>query len=173
MGPRRDPSAARPSRLERLARVLATGGALIGGAVWLALVAMTLVSVTGRAAIDYGLGPVPGDFEFVEMGTAFAVIACLPYASWRRAHARVELVIGDRRAAAPWLDRVADATMFLVAVVLGWQLARGLAEKYAWGETTFILQWPVWWAYAACLAATVLWAAVALLCVFVGDRVAR
>jgi hypothetical protein len=44
------------------------------GAVVLSLIAlMSVVSIIGRALSGFGLGPVPGDFELVEAGTALAV----------------------------------------------------------------------------------------------------
>jgi TRAP-type C4-dicarboxylate transport system permease small subunit len=43
--------------------------------------------------------------------------------------------------------------MTIVIVLIAWRLWAGLMDKINYGETTFILQFPVWWAYAACMAA--------------------
>ena len=58
-----------------LARLMAWFGA----AVLTALAALTVASIAGRALSGFGLGPVPGDFELVEAGTALAVFAFLPW----------------------------------------------------------------------------------------------
>ena len=44
--------------------------AIVGGLVLCAITLMSVASITGRALIGVGLGPVPGDFEMVEVGTA-------------------------------------------------------------------------------------------------------
>ena len=42
-----------------------------------------------------------------------------------------------------------------MVVVVTWRLIVGTLDKADNGETTFLLQFPVWWAYAASLAACV------------------
>lgn len=152
--------------LAGMMRALATTMALAGGLVLLALVALTCISVAGRALVGLGLGPVPGDFELVEMGVAFAVFAFLPWCHLNRGHATVELLtryLG--RTANAWLDLMADLLMFLVAALIAWRLALGTLDKRSYHETTFILEVPVWWAYAACLLGAVVFTVVALYCV--------
>ncbi|WP_306119680.1 MULTISPECIES: TRAP transporter small permease subunit [unclassified Roseitalea] len=153
-------------RIDRLMHQIAAAMALAGGAVLVALVVMTTASVTGRALIVAGLGPVPGDFELVEMGTAFAVFAFLPWCQITGGHARVEVFTArlPRRARAV-LDAAADLAFMAVAVLITWRLWLGLADKRAFGETTFILQWPLWWAYAAAFFASVVFVAVSMWCV--------
>ncbi|MEP4859031.1 MAG: TRAP transporter small permease, partial [Alphaproteobacteria bacterium] len=51
-----------------LARMMA----IAGGIVLAAITVLTVVSITGRSLVPFGLAPVPGDFELVEAGTAFA-----------------------------------------------------------------------------------------------------
>ncbi len=147
-------------------RKLAAAMALAGGLMLLALVVLTCLSVAGRALVGLGLGPVPGDFELVEMGVAFAVFAFLPWCHLNRGHATVELLtryLG--RTANAWLDLAADLLMFLVAALITWRLALGTLDKRSYHETTFILQAPVWWAYAACLAGALVFTVVALYCI--------
>ncbi len=62
---------------------LAGLSALTGGAVLCALIAMTCASIAGRAAGPLGGGSVPGDFEPIELGVAFVVLALLPLAHLR------------------------------------------------------------------------------------------
>jgi len=53
------------------------------------------------------------------------------------------------------VDTFSDLLMLAVWLVLTWMLWQGLQEKKEYMETTFILQMPVWWAYAFCLLGAV------------------
>ena len=97
-----------------------------------------------------GLGPIPGDFELVEAGTALAVFCFLPWCHLKRGHATVDMLW-------PWfpprmkraLDILADGLMFVVWLLLAWRMSISLMDYHANGEVSFILQMPVWWGYAA------------------------
>ncbi len=146
---------------------LARMTALIGGAVLIALVAMTCASITGRALVPFGPGPVPGDFELIEIGVGFAVFASLPWCTYMRAHARVDIaapLLG--RAGNRAVDIVSAGLMLAAAVLIAWRLWSGMLDKRAYGETTFILQLPLWTAYAACLAAALVFALTAAFCLW-------
>ena len=41
--------------------------------------------------------------------------------------------------------------MTLVAAFIVWRLWYGMQDKILYNQTTFILQFPVWWGYAICL----------------------
>ena len=69
----------------------ATWSAIVGGVVLCAITLMSVASITGRALIGVGLGPVPGDFEMVEVGTALAVFFFLPWCYLKGGHATVDL----------------------------------------------------------------------------------
>ena len=140
---------------------IANWTALIGGLMLCALTIMIVVSVSGRALIGLGLGPVPGDFELVEVGTALAVFFFLPWCYLKGGHATVDLLYmhlpnGARRA----IDTVSDVLMLVVWLMLSWMLWEGMLEKREYQETTFILQMPIWWAYAVCMVG----AAIGCLC---------
>ncbi len=153
------------SALNRAAYALSLLFALLGGFVLVILTLLTVASVTGRALIPLGLGPVPGDFELVEAGVAFAVFAFLPWCQLNRGHASVEILT---QFLPPRIDRLLDVTiellMFGVAVLLFRQHFLGTLDKTRYGETTFILQFPLWWAYAASLAGAVVVVLVAGFC---------
>jgi TRAP-type C4-dicarboxylate transport system permease small subunit len=126
--------------------------ALLGGALLLAVTVMTVASVTGRALIFAGLGPVPGDFELVEHGTALAMFCFLPWCQLNRGHVTVDVlagVLGPRRDAA--LSVISNIIMTGVAVLIVWRLWFGMLDKAKFTEETFILQLPIWWGYAAAL----------------------
>lgn len=135
-----------------LARILA----VLGGIVLVAVTVMTVASISGRALIFLGLGPVPGDFELVQVGVGFAVFAFLPWCQLTRGHATVDILapmmsVRVNRA----IDLIAEIAMTVVLGLIAWQLYYGMMDKLAYGETSFILQFPLWWAYAACLVASI------------------
>lgn len=126
--------------------------AYAGGLLLSALALLVVVSVTGRALVGLGLGPVPGDFELVEMLSAIVVFFFLPWCYLKNGHAQVDLVYMHMPR---WAQRCvtvgSDILMLLAWCVLTWRLGISLADKYKEGETSFILQVPVWWAYLVCL----------------------
>ena len=128
--------------------------ALAGGLVLVLLTLMVVLSVSGRALSGWGLGPVPGDFELVEIGVAVAIFCALPWCYLRGGHATVDLLFEHMPA---WAQKtvlvLSDLLMLLVWLVLSWKLWDGVWEKRAYMETTFILQMPLWWGYALCFAA--------------------
>lgn len=136
---------------------LANWTALVGGVLLVALTLMAVASIGGRALISLGLGPVPGDFELVEMGIGVAIFFFMPWCYLRNGHATVDLLYMHMPR---WAQRtvviVSDILMTAVWLVLTWQLYLGMVEKKEYMETTFILQMPVWWAYALCLIGAVI-----------------
>lgn len=142
---------------------LAGFAAVLGGIVLCAIALMTTISIIGRAFLFIGLRPVPGDFELVEAGTAFAVCAFLPWCQLQRGHVSVSIV-SDRFSAHinRVLDLLVDLLLLATALVLTWRHLLGLIDKQAYGETTFILQYPIWWAYAGCLFGLSIWIIIAI-----------
>jgi TRAP-type C4-dicarboxylate transport system permease small subunit len=123
-----------------------------GAAVLALLSALSVVSIIGRALTQWGLGPVPGDFELVEVGTAIAVFSFLPWAHLKGSHAYVDIVWGRFPAAMKRVLHVLfDAAMLFIWTVLIWRLGHGMADYKGNGEETFILHLPIWWAYAVCV----------------------
>lgn len=136
--------------LRKLSGRLAALPALAGGAVLLLLVGLTCVSIVGRSLTFVGLGPVPGDFEMVEMGMAFSVFSFLAWCQYRDGHARVDLFKRFFGETGNWvLDVIAKALMLGAASLIAWRLYHGLVDKIAYHETTFILRLPLSWGYAA------------------------
>lgn len=151
--------------LGRGVHYLALTMAVLGGLALVAIMLITILSISGRALLWAGLGPIPGDFELVEAGTAFAVFAFLPWCHLRREHAAVEIltqtfgVVANRI-----IDVVVDLLMLVIAAVLAYQHWLGTLDKLAYGETSFILRFPLWWAYAAGLVGAVVFVIVAVYC---------
>lgn len=157
--------------LSRIAELIARGMALLGGIALMALVVMTCVSITGRALIPIGLQPVKGDFEMISIGMGFAVFAFLPWGIYARSHATVDLFLA---AFPPLMNRVidllADLGFLAVAVIMAWRLWLGMLDKKSYYETTLILQFDMWQAYALALVGAVAFAVVAAFCVLRSAR---
>ncbi|MCF7699507.1 TRAP transporter small permease [Loktanella sp. M215] len=156
--------------------------AWLGGAMLALLILLVCASVVGREInsilhgdlattlapgfatwlLDLGVGPVNGDFELVEAGIAFSIFAFLPLCQITGGHASVDVFTnylpdGINRA----LRVVTDLVFAAVMVLLAWQLWLGLLSKKSSGQTTFLLEMPVWWAYALSLVGAVVAAGVA------------
>ena len=164
---------------DRLARLFA----LLGGIVLSALIVLTCLSVLGRsinsilhsdmiistapglagALLDWGIGPINGDFELVEAGMAFAIFAFLPLCQLNGAHASVDVFTSTLPAAVNrTLRGVIEVVFAAVMILIAWQLAEGTFSKLRTGQTTFLLQFPVWWGYALSLVAAVVAAVVSV-----------
>ncbi|WP_068109372.1 TRAP transporter small permease [Tropicimonas marinistellae] len=167
--------------MERLARLMA----ILGGLVLTALVILTCVSVLGRglntlghstfltsisegaaaALLATGVGPMTGDFELVEAGVAFSIFAFLPICQLHGGHATVDIFSTTfprllNRVLVTFWEVVLSAVILLIT----WRLFVGMEDKMNYGETTFLLQFPVWWAYGASFAAAVVASIVAIYC---------
>jgi len=153
------------ARLERLIDMLARITALAGGVVLVLLIIITVISVTGRALVFAGLAPIPGDFELVEAGTAFAVFSFLPWCHLKRGNAVVEvLTMHFSDSVNRTIDVVANLLMLVFAALICWRHWLGTLDKHSYGETTFILEFPIWWAYAASLFGAVVFVIVSAWC---------
>ena len=154
--------------LNRLAELIAAFLALAGGALLLAIVALTCVSIAGRALVplDIGMGPIRGIYDITEIGMAAAIFAFLPWAQLSEAHARVDLfesTFPDRLNRA--LDLVFNIAMFFVALVGTYRLYLGMLDKMSYGETTLIAQIPVWQGFAASLVGGIGFIIVSAFCI--------
>lgn len=135
-------------------RWLAKTLAILGGFVLFVMIIITCISIFGRAFIFLGLAPISGDFELVEAGSAFAVFAFLPWCQLNRGHASVDIFTNFLpKSANRWIDFIAEILMGFAIIIIAWKLWDGTISKSKYGETTFILQFPIWWAYAASLFA--------------------
>ena len=150
----------------RLAQVMA----ILGGIVLVALIMLTCASVLGRevnallqtdfvegaapglaaAILSTGIGPINGDFELVEAGIAFSIFAFFPLTQITAGHATVDIFTarfseGSNR----WLRAITEAAFAAVLILIAVQLFQGMLSKRQYGETSFLLQFPIWWAFAA------------------------
>jgi len=159
--------------LDKLAQALARALALAGGAVLLGITLLTCVSIIGRVLVplDIGLGPIRGIYDMTEVGMAAAIFAFLPWAQYREAHARVDLLqFAIPRKADQFLDLLFNAGMAFVATVGAYRLYLGMQDKLSYGETTLIAQIPVWQGYAAGLVGAVGFVIVSVFCTLRAGR---
>lgn len=148
--------------------------ALVGGIVLIVLVCITCLSVIGRSLTIIGLNQIPGDFELVEYGVGFVIFSFLPWTQYARGHARVDLFTHNMgRLGNLIADLAADLLLFAIAIIITWRLWLGMLDKQSYGETTFILQFPIWYAYLAGLFGMVAFVLVALFCVLRSLRAFR
>lgn len=157
--------------------------AYLGGAMLTALILLTCLSVAGRILngllhgdvmqgalpglsnwlLATGVAPINGDFELIEAGVAFSVFAFLPLCHLTSGHAVVDifsskLPLSLQRTLALVTEFVFAAVMVLIAV----QLCAGTLSKFKTGQTTLLLQFPIWWAYALSLVAATIAAIVSI-----------
>ena len=132
-------------RLGAAIHMLCRGAAFGGGAVLIAIMALTVVSVVLREVTGR---PIPGDFELVEMGCAIAMFAFLPYCQWVGGNVAVEFVTARApRWLRGWLDVLASAAYAAIAVLITWRMSLGGLDLQRYQETTMVLGVPVWWAF--------------------------
>ena len=156
--------------------------AICGGLVLTVLIVLICISVIGRSlngllhgwigavmpgvsawALDLGVGPINGDFELVEAGVAFAIFAFLPLCQISAGHASVDIFTAKLPTRINRLLQLAiDVIFALVLIAIAYQLYNGMLSKQRYGDTTFLLQFPIWWAYAASLSGSILTAVISL-----------
>lgn len=154
--------------------------AICGGLVLIVLIVLICISVIGRSlngllhgwigavmpdlsawALDLGVGPINGDFELVEAGVAFAIFAFLPLCQISAGHASVDIFTAKLPTRINRLLQLAiDVIFAVVLIAIAYQLYNGMLSKQRYGDTTFLLQFPIWWAYAASLSGSILTAVI-------------
>lgn len=170
--------------VDRLARIFA----LLGGLILSALILMTCLSIAGRSLngvlhgdllqaavpglanglIGLGIGPINGDFELVEAGMAFAIFAFLPLCQISAAHASVDIFTSRFPPRLnSFLRMVIELVFAAVLVLIAVQLSQGMLSKKNSGQTTLLLEFPVWWGYALSLTGA---SAAAVVGVYVASR---
>ena len=149
--------------------------AILGGTVLCILILITCVSIVGRELnsflhsdavqamapalanwlVDLGIGPVTGDFELIENGMPFAIFAFLPLCQIESGHATVDVFTSRfPPRLLMWMRAITELVFAIVLVIFALKLFQGMQSKIRYGETTYLIQFPVWWAFAAAFAAS-------------------
>lgn len=166
--------------LERTTRTFAYAG----GVVLAAIALVTVASIIGRFFLFAGLGPIKGDYEIVEMGSAIAIFAFMPFAQFKRAHVVVDIfTLRLSQRIQSFLGFMGDVLIALAAGVIVWRFWLGLGEKIPYGseavrelfsmgykpffvETTYELSVPIWIPYSFAFIGAVLFFVVSLFTVW-------
>ena len=156
--------------------------AICGGLVLALLIVLICISVVGRSLngllhgwigtvlpavsawlLQVGVGPINGDFEFVEVGVAFSIFAFLPLCQISGGHASVDIFTSKLPSGLNrGLQMMIDIVFAIALIVMAYQLYKGMLSKQSYGDTTFLLQFPIWWAYAASLVGAVMAAVISV-----------
>jgi TRAP-type C4-dicarboxylate transport system permease small subunit len=115
---------------------------------------LTVCTVLGRAFLNT---PIPGDFELVELGAAMAISFFLPYCQIQEGNVIVDLVTTK---APMWAKRLlgalGDLLLLTISALISWRLVLGCIQYREYGDTTMILQIPIWWGMLPVIASFVL-----------------
>ena len=118
--------------------------AVAGGLVFVGLVIMSIVSITGRKVFAW---PVPGDVEVLQMCAAFASSCFFAYCHLINGDVKVDFFthnLSPRKVAA--MDTLGSLLVGLFGALIAWRSAVGALGIREVGETSAILGWPVWYA---------------------------
>lgn len=120
--------------------------AISGGLVFVGIVVMSIVSITGRKLAS---APVPGDVEMLQMCAAFASSAFFAYCHLINGDVKVDFFthnMSPRKVHA--MDAFGSLLVTMFGALIAWRTAVGAIAIKEVGETSAILGWPVWVAQA-------------------------
>lgn len=139
-----------PGWVAALCRIMAG----IGGAILLAMMLMTVASVTKRAVLG---APIPGDFELVEIGSAIAIFCFLPWCQITGGNVLVDFFTTK---APPRVNHLLEAMGDLIYLLIGalilWRLIPGGLEFRAYDDQSMVLRIPTWWSFTVIVPAMAL-----------------
>jgi len=118
------------------------GAAMAGALIFVALVAMSIVSISGRKLFSM---PVPGDVEMLQLCAAFASSSFFAWCHLNQGDVKVDFFtewMPARQVHA--LDLLGSLLVAAFGALIAWRTAAGAAALQAAGETTMILGAPVW-----------------------------
>ena len=130
--------------LEAHLRAAITAWAILGGFVLFAVVLVNTLSV----ALQFFWKPISGDLEITELGVAIAAFTFLPYCQMIGANVTADIFTSKASPVLIALLKLAAAlTALAFATLLLWSMYGGMMGRLQYGNTTAILQIPIWWAY--------------------------
>lgn len=126
----------------RLLRETARWLALAGGLVFVGLVLMSIVSIVGRKIAS---APVPGDVELLQMCAAFASASFFAWCHLNHGDVKVDFFTHNL---APGIVRRLDGfgslLVGLFGALIAWRSLAGALNVKEYGETSPILNLPMW-----------------------------
>jgi TRAP-type C4-dicarboxylate transport system permease small subunit len=170
---------------------ISRGMAYIGGIMLVLLIVLTCLSIFGRslygilhtdiaesfaptlasALLSLGIGPIKGDYELLEAGIAFSIFAFMPLCQLYAAHASVDVftsLMSDK--VSNFMIWISELVFALVLILIAWQLTNGFLDKFRSNQTTFLLEFPVWWAYGLSMIGSYVAAFVAIVVSYFRSR---
>ncbi|MCX7157411.1 MAG: TRAP transporter small permease [Rhodocyclales bacterium] len=116
--------------------------AIIGGLVFVGLVIMSVISIVGRKTVGF---VVPGDVEVLQMMAACASASFFPYCHLIHGDVKVDFFTHNLPQKTLWImDAIGSLLIGLVGALIAWRAWAGAMMVMDSGETSMILQWPVW-----------------------------
>lgn len=116
--------------------------AMAGSAVFVGLVAMSIISITGRKLFS---APVPGDVEVLQMLAAVAAASFFAYCHLIGGDVKVDFFTAKASARTVHaLDCLGSLLVALTGALLAWRTAAGALVVKEAGENSMILDWPLW-----------------------------
>jgi TRAP-type C4-dicarboxylate transport system permease small subunit len=126
----------------RVLRFLCLAFAMGGSLVFVAIVAMSVASITGRKLFDK---PVPGDVEMLQMCAAFASAAFFAWCHLSGGDVKVDFFtakMAPRKVHA--LDALGSVLVAVFGALIAWRSAAGALVVREAGENSMLLDWPLW-----------------------------
>lgn len=124
--------------LRATCRVFAIGGALV----FVAIVAMSVISITGRKLVAQ---PVAGDVEMLQMCAAFAAASFFAWCHLAGADVKVDFFTAKLSGRIVHrLDAFGSLLVMLFGALIAWRSAAGAWVVREAGERSMLLDWPVW-----------------------------
>lgn len=116
--------------------------AMAGASVFVAIVLMSVVSITGRKLWSQ---PVPGDVEMLQMCAALASASFFAWAHLSGSDVKVDFFTAKAPArVVHLLDALGSALFMAVGALLAWRSWEGALMVREAGERSMLLDWPLW-----------------------------
>ncbi|MFA9439357.1 TRAP transporter small permease [Uliginosibacterium sp. sgz301328] len=132
------PEGAYGRALRAVCRVFAIAGSLV----FVAIVVMSVVSITGRKLFS---SPVMGDVEMLQMCAAFASASFFAWCHMAGGDVKVDFFttrLSPRKIHA--LDAFGSFLVALFGALIAWRSAAGAWAVREAGERSMLLDWPMW-----------------------------
>ncbi|NVK35118.1 MAG: TRAP transporter small permease [Rhodobacteraceae bacterium] len=156
--------------MNALVQRIIAGWALLGGALILAIVLVTVINVGAfllarlLAPLGIQIAGIYGYEDFVRLAVSAAALTFFPYCQQQRGHVTVLLFV---KHFPPWfqqgLDKAWLGLMAAIALFLSYWMWFGMLEAQGDNATTPILGWSEWPWYLPGILSLILWSIVCIL----------
>ncbi len=140
--PPRQEGVAQHGRFGHILLTTARWFAFAGGGLFIGVVIMSIVSIVGRKLFS---APVPGDVEILQMAAAVASATFFAYCHLMRGDVKVDFFTAPMSSSRRnFLDATGSLLLGLVGALLAWRSWVGAMSLKEVGESSAILELPVW-----------------------------